>query len=608
MGETALRRPIQRTFEWEIAAPAARVWRAFANPGRLVELVGLPEAIYAAPGPSRGTQGRAVPGLVFPLMRQWVEQPTEWIENRWLHVNRQAGKGLLRLFDWTIALDETPSGCRVRHTLSLEPSGALSALLVAALCLPRLEKVLSLGRESLELWCKGRLDHPFPRPRALPRRVQDILADRAMRADGSEYGHGQVSRLARWITNAQWVDLDPIRPLDLAINWGQNADSTLEVLLAAEAADILERRWVMTCSACGSTVVDKERLADLPPSQPCGSCRATVQPDLASNVEIAFAIARGLGGFPRRGYVADRIGQRPNFLARVALGARKRLTTRWTGTSGSVRVRIADTNAEATVSLLKPGKPMALQISRGRIETSTRTDDHDVLEMVNRDAEQHIVEITQSSATQPGYPARRALLLQAFRSIGRPESPIKERPFSLGPVAVLATDLAGHALRYRKNGSPEAFKAVSELLEVITEVVRSCGGSVQSRVGEKVVAVFPDAGAAFAAARHLATVPTDPEGLPFVGCIDFGPGRFVRHKTGSVFQGDPAERAMRALAVIARGNLGLTDDAASQPAVIRLAQGLESEEVKLGVTTLRLIRFLERNESKPEGDHSVSAA
>jgi hypothetical protein len=65
---------------------------------------------------------------------------------------------------------------------------------------------------------------------------------------------------------------------------------------------------------------------------------------------------------------------------------------------------------------------------------------------------------------------------------------------------------------------------------------------------------------------------------------------------------------MRALAVIERGNLGLTDDAASQPALIRLAQGFEGEEVKLGVATIRLIRFLERNEIKPEGDHSVSAA
>jgi len=538
-------------------------------------------------------------------MTQWREPPAQWISGRWLKTTRQVSRGLLTSFSWTLTIEAQNGQSVVRHDFAVQPRSTFAAIMLVLFGCHQLDRRINEAGQSLALWAKGSIDHPTPRPRVLPRQAQATLSDRAMLADGSEYGRGQVSRLVRWMAQAQRVDTAFIRPNTLAALWNADPDEVTEVLLAASTAGILSKRWRVNCQSCAHTAVITSNLSEIPESMTCRRCTAKLSNSLAREVEIVFVPNEEIGGFKLERYAFDSPSAHPAVGARLRVQAKSRWSTKWPSIKAPLQAKVTDTGSTAT--LAANSRSVSFSVAHGTISVSANSETKGTVELVNHDDVDRCIVLESSAAIEHGYSARRALLLQAHQDIGGKELPGAGQSFFLDNVAVLTTDLAGLAARYQRGGDAETFKAVSDLLRETTEIARDYGGSVASRLGEVVIAVFPDSQKAFSAAMRL-SAHGKAEGLPpFRGSIDVGNLAAVAHKGRLVMKGPCIESAVAVLNNLAPGEIGLGNETVGAPGMIKLIQGYQLIPMSdQGVDAQKLI--LQIQAKTVGGDHSASAA
>lgn len=540
-------------------------------------------------------------------MPQWREAPVQWIEGRWLKIARTGSQGLVASLTWTITLEPQGSGCLVRHDLEIEPRSMLAAFILSLVGQPYLDRTMNEVGRTMALWAKGVIDHPMPRPRSLPRQARGALSERAMLADGSQYGKGQVSRLVRWMSQAQHQDTVRIKPTTLANLWGTDQDEVSEILLAAAAARILAKRWLLTCTSCGREVSDCKTLKDLPERARCPACSAKVEIDLARNVEMFFTPASDLKGFQVRRYAWESPSDHPAVGVQIKIEPNGRLTSKWRASRSGFLARVIGTGSSTTFTA-DVGDPRLL-LSDGVISATASDQSTGTIEIINNEGVERHVALGPIESAERGCPARRVLLLQAHRDIGGEELPREGTAFVLKDVTILTSDLSGLATRYKKGGDAATFKAVSDLLRETTDIVRDCGGSVSSRLGEIVVAVFPEPRQAITAAFQLSSH-NDDMGLPaFRGSIDMGDLSATAYKGRLIFQGASTKRAAQALGKLSEGEVALGSKLVGAPSVIKLIQGYPLAPIGDGDTDGGKIRIGGQPDPSDENpDQSASAA
>lgn len=600
--------PTRQTYQWSISAKPERLWHALNSVERLAETIGLPPGKYTSRTAGKlNVDATAAGGLLTRLlMPQWHEAPTQWIEGRWLKISRSRSQGLIASVTWTIALEPQGRGCLVRHDIVIVP-GSMWAGFILALFRRHLDRTMNEFGRTMALWAKGDIDHPMPRPRALPRQTRAALSDRAMLADGSQYGKGQISRLVRWMSQAQHQDTVRIRPTAIANLWGTNQDEMVEILLAAAAAGILAKHWLMTCTSCGRETWDSKTLKDLPESARCPTCSSKVESDLAHNVEMIFTPADDLRGFQNRRYAWESPSDHPAVGVRIKIEAKGRLTTKWRASRSGFLARIVGTGSTTTFTA-DGGNPRLL-LNDGVISATASDQSTGMIDLVNNDSVERHVALGPVESAERGCTARRILLLQAHRDIGGEELPREGGTFVLRDVTVLTSDLSGLATRYKKSGDAATFKAVSDLLRETTDIVRECGGSISSRLGEIVVAVFPEPRQAVAAAFQLSSH-NDDIGLPaFRGSIDMGDLSATAYKGRLIFQGASIKCATEALGTMSAGELALGRKLVGAPSVIKLIQGYPLGPIRDGDAEGGKIQIGGQPErSGDSSDQSASAA
>ena len=537
-------------------------------------------------------------------MPQWREAPVQWIEGRWLKIARTGSRGLIASLTWTITLEPQGSGCLIRHDLVTEPRSMLAAFILSLIGQPYLDRTMSEVGRTMALWAKGAADHPMPRSKALPRQTRGALSDRAMLADGSQYGRGQVSRLVRWMSQAQHQDMARIRPASLANLWSAKQDEVSEILLAAAAARILAKRWLLTCTSCGSGISDCEALKDLPESTRCPACSAKVEIDLARNVEMFFTPASDLRGFEVRRYARESPSDHPAVGVRIKIEPKGRLTSKWRASRSGFLARVIGTGSSTTFTA-GAGDPRLL-LSDGVISATASGQSTGTIELVNNEGVERHVALGPIESAESACNARRTLLLQSHRDIGGEELPREGTAFVLRNVTILTSDLSGLAMRYQKGGDAATFKAVSDLLRETTDIVRECGGSVSSRLGEIVVAVFPEPRQAVVAAFQLSSH-NDDIGLPaFRGSIDMGDISATAHKGRLVFRSAGIACATDSLGKLRAGELALGRELVGAPSVIKLIQGYPLAPIADGDVDGAKIRI--GGQRTPPGDGSDQSA
>jgi len=87
---------------------------------------------------------------------------------------------------------------------------------------------------------------------------------------------------------AQEVDLERIRPLELARRWDATDRQAIEMCLQSVKEGLLELRWDLLCPRCRGAKFTATALDQLPNGAHCSSCNIDYDRDFARNVELTF--------------------------------------------------------------------------------------------------------------------------------------------------------------------------------------------------------------------------------------------------------------------------------------------------------------------------------
>ena len=113
---------------------------------------------------------------------------------------------------------------------------------------------------------------PFEMPVAevtpeVRRRLDEILE----RIAQSRNDHGLSRKLADWMLKAQEVDLEHIRPLELARRWDATDWQAIEMCLQSVKEGLLELRWDLLCPRCRGAKFTATALDQPPNGAHCSS-------------------------------------------------------------------------------------------------------------------------------------------------------------------------------------------------------------------------------------------------------------------------------------------------------------------------------------------------
>lgn len=349
-----------------------------------------------------------------------------------------------------------------------------------------------------------------------------------------------VSRLEALIREGDDAALFRINPFTLAGQRGLDADEAVDLLLHATALGLFEMDWLLICPRCACAVESFARLRAVLRRYRCPECHNEYEaamddfiavyftvspqvcvtryhrpetldpfdymyhfrgvregrlPDGRSFIDASRAALRGIGflepgetaAFTFEAAPGTILGVSPDTDADFAL----RIGTEPTIEAQHLRLSYLGTGYEPGEALLAPG-PVRLEIvnrtpSRGVMALEQIPPDHE-LTLLHFD---------------PFLTGKHLLTSQTFKSLFRSEVVGGAQGLAIRDIALLFTDIKGSTALYQRIGDLNAFQLVQQHFDWLREATVRHGGAVVKTIGDAVMAAYPDAARAVAAALDM---------------------------------------------------------------------------------------------------------
>ena len=570
--------PKERRYRWEwwFDAPPARVWPLISDTDRVDRLAGLPPAQYAAdPAVDGRLAVRQTFYRVLPLA--YEEDPFDWVAPERYAVERRFHNGPVKRLRIEARLEPDERGTRVAIELAAEPRSWLGAAMLPfsmrsarrgyERAYARLRREAEGAgaeerpRESVEREVRRRLDRTDPRP-------SPAAAD----------------RLARHVAAAEAGDLRRLRPFALADRWGLPRRETLSAFLFAVRAGVLELSWESICPHCRGGKNPVESLSRLASKQRCEACAIDFDVEFDRSVEAVFRPAPDLRRVDSATYCIGGPGSTAHVVAQVRVPAGGEARARPTLEAGAHRARsprrarAATVRAEpapaaagsATIEVGDEGVLAASpSVAAGAASVTVRN-------VGTRDA---VVLLERLRWLDDVATAMDVVALPGFSDLFATEVLSPGERVVVRRVAILFTDLRGSTALYRRVGDAAAYALVREHFAALRKAVSANGGMLVKTIGDAVMAAFPTAGEAVAAALSVHAAVAGVRGpageaLVLKAGVHRGPSIVVNAGGRLDFFGTTTNLAARAQHESLGGDVVVTPDVLEDPEAERLLASL----------------------------------
>ena len=257
-----------KTFEWRFAQPPEALWPALADTARFNEAAGLPKHQIEEVRQPDGSNRFFAKARKGPFNLAWEEIPVEWVDGQWFRHDRVFSSGPLKLLSATLRLEPDGEGGALGHyELNASAANLLGTAILNTAFFSGAEKNFTALARSAEDWAANNRDMPFDAPETqLTPDAQIRLDGILLRIEDSRNDHGLARKLAEWMLKAQEVDLERIRPLELARRWDATDRQAIEMCLQSVKEGLLEMRWDLLCPRCRGAKLTATTLDQLPKS------------------------------------------------------------------------------------------------------------------------------------------------------------------------------------------------------------------------------------------------------------------------------------------------------------------------------------------------------
>jgi class 3 adenylate cyclase len=369
--------------------------------------------------------------------------------------------------------------------------------------------------------------------RALDARLAQLEAARA-------WSPRVVSRLESLIRAGEDDELFRVNPLAFASQRGLDEAEAVDLFLHATAQGLFNTDWLLICPRCACAVESFARLRAVLRRFRCPECHHEYEAAMDDFIAIYFTVSPQVRAiryhrpetldpfdymFAFRGV---REGRRPDGEPYVD---HVRRALRWAGFLEPGRT--VDFTVEATAGVLSgissdTEAGFALRIGNGpgagpqRLRLTFLGTAYEpreavlatgpvALEVANPTERRGVLAVLQGPPDEedcllrfdPYLTGKHLLTSQTFRNLFRSEIVGGAQGLAIRDVALLFTDIKGSTSLYQRIGDLNAFELVQQHFDRLRDVTRQHGGAIVKTIGDAVMACYPDAARAMAAALEM---------------------------------------------------------------------------------------------------------
>lgn len=593
------------TWTWTLPASPEELWPLVSDTERFNRDTGLPPVVDAREdGEELENARRKLRLSIHGVPIEWEETPFEWVRPRRFGVVRRYARGPvaeMRVLAELEPLDDDAT--ELTYRVAARPAG-LPGLLAIPFQIGFLSRrtfgrvFREYGDAAAALRKAEDRSSPADPPPALPTGRERRRASVGRRLAEAGVGSGVAAALGRHVATADDLTVSRIRPYVLADLWTLSRKEMLEACLRATRAGILNMRWDVLCPLCRGVKEDAASLRDLRHrGVHCDTCGIDFGGDFERSVELTFRPAPTVREVGEARFCVAGPQVTPHVLVQQRLEPGEERVVRPSLEPGRHRVRLHGEGAGLDFDVATGAEEVVVAFELGVDGWSggaERLGLRPVLSLRNRTERERLVLLERTPWTDGLVTAAEVIRLPAFRDLFSREVLAVGDFVEVGTLAVLFTDLKASTRLYRTLGDAPAFGRVMEHFDVLREAVDSREGTVVKTIGDAVMAVFPTAGDAVAAAlaahrrleRAAAAVQEGRAGslLVLKAGVHLGPCLVVTQNERLDYFGSTVNVAARLGDLSEGGDVVVSHAVRGDPGVEALLRSTETHETSLEVS------------------------
>jgi class 3 adenylate cyclase len=349
-----------------------------------------------------------------------------------------------------------------------------------------------------------------------------------------------VSRLEALIRSDDDAALFRVNPFTFASERGLDESEATDLFLHATALGLFEMDWLLICPMCACAVESFARLRAVLRRFRCPECHNEYEAAMDDFIAIYFSISPQIRAIRYHrpetlepfdymfAFKGVREGRRPDgqpyvdsvrsALRGVAFlepGATSRFA--FEAAPGALSGISSDTDAGfvlqvGTEPTTEPQPLRLTYLGAGyQPNEAAVAPGPVVLEVANPTSSRGVLAILQAAPGDEDAPLRfdpyltgkHLLTSQTFKSLFRSEVVGGAQGLAIRDIALLFTDIRGSTALYQRIGDLNAFQLVQQHFDLLRETTVRHGGAIVKTIGDAVMAAYPDAAHAVAAALDM---------------------------------------------------------------------------------------------------------
>ncbi len=481
-------KPIDYLYCYEFDCTPEVLWPYVADTSAFTAMMRMPPITFEEQEDGRRIGKNVAAGVV----SEWEEVPWEWEYARSIRYCRIYHRGPVLYNRIHYMLYELPRG-RTKVYVHFGVIGRGGTGRVAAWLSGKMisKRHAEAAEQMRELIAKGLPPNHVMPAHVLSSEGRQRLAKARIALDGQKLDRPALMRLFEHIAEARDDDLEKLRILVLAREWGLDPSRLLSVCLAATKAGVLRLSWDVICPHCRGSRAALAHLGDLPERASCEPCGIEFGSTSPESIEVVFTVHEAIRNVEKRMYCSAEPAAKPHIWmqTKVPPGTAARVKPRLS--SGLMRMRL---KGEMGFSLLEvreredavdklvwaTDSPPEKTVIRHEAE----------IELVNGSAEPQTFVIESHAVDSDALRPVALFCNQNFRELFSEQALATNMQLQIGTQTILFTDIVGSTAFYERAGDADAFAAVRQHFVEIFAIVRRHRGAVVKTIGDAAMAAF----------------------------------------------------------------------------------------------------------------------
>jgi class 3 adenylate cyclase len=440
--------------------------------------------------------------LGFP--QQWVEEPWAWLSNFSLVSHRTYFYGIAKtvhsVFD--ISSDAPAEFHTVTIYFGWEPKNWFGKLFLRATeNLVRNKFARAFRKIENHLAQKKSTPVFLQAPPALaPAAAAKISSVKAQLLE-QKMNARVIDELMNYVENGDELDLEPIRVLRLAHLTQLPEREILKTCLHATRFGLLKMSWDVICPHCRGSRYSAESLGDIPASAACAVCEIDFNTDDANSIEVFFHVHPSIRKVEALLFCAAEPAKKNHIHLQQPIRPGEILKLKPALPEGIYRVRCIGEEWQLKLDVSRQAAAGEVHLSAPQSEAVMHPEA--TLCVHHQNTEPRILVIEELGWETSALKPAQILALPEFRDLFAEEHLSSDVKLFLGEQTILFTDIVGSTRFYDELGDAKAFAQVRSHFQEVFQEVHAQQGVIVKTIGDAVMASFPSAREALAAAIQI---------------------------------------------------------------------------------------------------------